>query len=47
MACNCHNFYDQDCEDAVCKEERLRIRTAVFDYMVCIQLEAQFGDEDE
>lgn len=47
MACNCHNLYDQDCEDPVCKEERRRTRTAVFDYMVCVQMEEQFGDEDE
>lgn len=39
--CNCDILFDQDCEDEYCKRE---VRTAVFDYMICLQLEDQFDE---
>lgn len=43
--CNCENLYDQDCNDEDCWDRRRRVRQAVFDYMVCVQLEEQFTEE--
>jgi hypothetical protein len=40
-------MFDQDCEAEECVDQRRRNRTALFDYMICIQLEEQFNKEIE
>lgn len=42
--CNCDNMYDQDCKDESHEEDRRRNRTALFDYMICVQMEEQFNE---
>lgn len=43
MNCNCHVLYDQDCKDPGHEENMRRVRTAVFDYMKCLEIEAEEG----
>lgn len=43
MSCyKCENLFDQNCGAGECVDQRRRNRTALFDYMVCIQMEEQF-----
>lgn len=47
MSCrNCEKLFDQDCESEECVDQRRKNRTALFDYMTCVQMEQQFKDTD-
>lgn len=43
MSCDdCKKLFNQDCEAEKCVDQRRRNRTALFDYMMCVQMEEQF-----
>lgn len=44
--CNCNNLYDQNCKDPGHVEEKRRGRTALFDYIRCVEMEEQFKDSE-
>lgn len=47
MSCqNCEKLFNQECETEECVNQRRKNRTALFDYMICVQLEEQFNDLD-
>lgn len=44
MSCkNCEILFNPDCETEDCKDQRRRNRTALFDYMQCLEIEALEG----
>ena len=45
MSCpNCEKLFNMDCEAEECVDQRRRNRTALFDYMTCLQMEEQFDE---
>lgn len=57
MSCDdCKKFFSHNCEAKSCSawclcsecvDQRRKNRTALFDYMMCVQMEEQFEDETE
>ena len=45
--CNCDNLYDQNCKDPGHAEEKRRGRTALLDYMKCVEMEEQFAETED
>lgn len=47
MNCDCENAYDYDCQNEECVDERRKVRTALFDFMKCQEIEAFEGWNEE